>query len=147
VSLRRLAAIALLAALAGCAPSQVVSTSETRNVLAWAMQQNMKPGTAKLATLPAQLVAFPVREPVTIARLPDGRYCFLLKTWVGWKENYRGVLSCSGPLVPGEIVNSSENGSGNRPYLSLGAAGGVFEEVYIQSQRDDRTFDVFFDLN
>jgi len=78
-----------------------------------------------------------------VAMLADKRCCVLLKTRIGYKGNFEGVLLCSAPLHPGEIVHA---GAPAREYITLPGQG-VFEELYLRRRIDERRFDVYFDLN
>ncbi len=138
-----LAALAL-AWLAACASREQVSTAGVQRVLAWAAAQPVPRGGVREATLPSSLGVRAV-APAAIAHHKDGRYCVLVKTKVGWKDNFEGVLACTGAITRGEIQSYGANG---RTYTFISLPGyGVFEELYIADKRDDRTYDVYFDLN
>ena len=111
-------------------------------VVAWARQQSVASGTVASVMLPPNLAAGS-SQSVSIAQLKDGRRCFLLVTEVGWKDNFRGVLWCSGPLARAEIYTPDDN---RAPYVTLPGYG-VFEELYIAKKRSDNAYDVYFDLN
>jgi hypothetical protein len=142
---RAVAAIVLFAALAACAKPPSVSDSEMHGVLDWAMNQNVKAGTTVSVALPPGIVGIPVAKPVTISALADGRYCVLLKTQIGWKDNFEGVLSCSGPVRSAEVATPPAN-ENRSAYVSL-PANPPLDELYIRDRRDERTYDVYFDLN
>lgn len=140
----RLACCLALAAFAGCGSGRALSSGDVANILAWAQKQPVKQGTVRSVAVPAAIGIFSGRF-VQIANLGEGRYCFLAITHAGYKDNFEGVLSCTRPLAPDEIVTPPANE--NRPaYISLPGYGS-FEELYIQQRRDDRTYDVYFDLN
>jgi hypothetical protein len=133
---------------AGSARTLAVTQGDIQSVLDWATKQGVKPGMVRHARLPAGFAAFGQDNAVDIVRLKDGRTCFLLKTHIGYKDNFEGVLACTAPLLHGELVAAQ----GTYPaYVSLTACAlpgcGVFEELYIRRTRDPRTFDVAFDLN
>jgi hypothetical protein len=141
----RLAALALL--LAGCSAAPTVSSSDIAALRDWASKQNVPLGTVRSVKLPAGTFAFAKDRSVPIVHLKDGRTCFLLTTDLGYKDNFEGIVSCTQPLLPNETVPAQGTYG---PYVALTncvRACGVFEELYIRRTRDDRTYDVYFDLN
>jgi hypothetical protein len=139
-----LLAIALATAIfVGCARAPVVTPDEIRAVNDWGMKQGVRPGDVSKTTLPPGLISFGRNATLHIAHLKDGRYCFLLVTTVGYKDNFDGVLWCTLPLKPSEIVPAEKD---RASYVSLPGYG-IFEELYIRQARSDRMFDVYFDLN
>ena len=119
------------------------SRSDDQSVLSWGIKQKVPSGRTREVILPESLRKASADQRVTIAQLADGRTCILLKKKIGWKDNFDASLCCSGPLKRREIIKDA-NQSPN--YISL-PGHGVFEELYIRRTRDDRTFDVYFDLN
>jgi hypothetical protein len=124
-----------------------VSPAGAANALDWARAQGVKAGTVRSMRLPPRLIASGNGAPVSIAHLRDGRYCVLVITQIGYKDNFEGVLTCTAPLRPREIIPAA----GTYPsYVSLTSCAlpgcGVFEELYIRATRNDRTYDVGFDL-
>lgn len=136
------AGIALL--LQGCGifgsrtPQPVVDA-----VSRWVAQQPVPRGKTASLKLPPSLASASIRGGVIVAHLNDGRYCFLLFTEIGWKDNFEGTFACNAPFLPSEIVRDPNYG---RDYISINGAG-AFDELYVRKLRDDRTADVFFDLN
>ncbi len=110
---------------------------------AWAARQSVAPGHVRTLALPQGLRGWAQGGNAAIAHLKDGRTCVLVVTVVGYKDNFDGVLACTGPLAKAEIVESPDY---HRSYVSLPGYEG-FEELYVRAQRNDRTVDVFFDLN
>lgn len=140
----RLAALALL--LAACSAERAVNSSDIATLRDWAERQNVQLGTARDVTPPAGAAAAP-GTPVSIVHLRDGRTCFLLKTNVGYKDNFEGIASCTQRLLSSETIAARGKYG---PYIALTnciRACGVFEELYIRRALDDRTYDVYFDLN
>jgi hypothetical protein len=139
------AAWAALALLCACSSPERLPAGDASRVLDWAATQRVPRGSVRDAGLPFGLIASHVVMPVAIARLKDGRYCVLLKTKIGWKDNFEGVLACTGAITRNEIQSYAANG---RTYTFVSLPGyGVFEELYIAGKRDDRTYDVYFNLN
>jgi hypothetical protein len=124
-----------------------VSSSDVAALRDWASQQRVPLGTVRSVKLPAESFAFAKDRFVQIAHLNDGRTCFLLTTELGFKDNFEGIVSCTRPLLPNEMVPAQGTYG---PYIALTncvRACGVFEELYVRRARDDRTYDVYFDLN
>ncbi|HVK65754.1 MAG TPA: hypothetical protein VM694_14830 [Polyangium sp.] len=118
------------------------SAQDTR-VLAWVHAQSVAPPSTREMSLSGDLAGASADARVHVARLADGRTCILLKKSIGWKSNFEGVLLCDAPLLPAEIITASP---ASRAYVSL-TGHVVFEELYVRTQCDPRTFDVYFDLN
>ena len=111
------------------------------SVLAWLRPQEIA-STVIEVRLPPELAHLAANGTVAGLRLPDGRVCVLLKTSLGWKDNFEGVFCADGPLLPTEIVGAGTA----RAYISIGD-GYMFQELYIRRQFSDRCFAVYFDLN
>lgn len=111
------------------------------SVFEWIQGRNIVAGSTQSLGLPAPLSGASKDGKVYVARLSDGRLCVMLKTHIGYKENFKGAVRCSAPLRKNEVVLNAE-----RPYFSL-AGHGIFEELYIRKQISDHEFEVFFDLN
>ncbi len=125
-----------------------MTQSRLDKVLAWATRQNVKRGTVQSLTVPPSLVGFAAGGPPQFAHLQDGRYCLLVKTEIGYKDNFEGVLSCTRPLLRSEVIAASGTYASYISLTSCSRPGcGIFEELYIRRARDARTFDVYFDLN
>lgn len=133
----------LLAALAYPQRARIVSQHAVDRVVGWAAAQRIPRGRVHSIRLPLQLSLLSVTGYANIARLKDGRTCVLLVEGVGYKDNFEGVLSCTKSLCESEIVRS---GNYPRSYIALPGYG-EFEELYISSQRNERTYEVYFDLN
>jgi len=133
----------LFAALAYPARVRAIPQAATDRVVDWAASQSVAPGRVRSFRLPVQYAAFAINGFVSVARLKDGRTCALLIEGIGYKDNFEGVLTCSAPLRESEVVRSANY---PRSYISLPGYG-RFEELYISSKRNDRTYDVYFDLN
>lgn len=116
---------------------------EAANTLRWVLTRDVASDGAVSLKLPPDLTSASRDGLVHVAALADGRRCVLLKTKVGYKDNFDAQLLCSGPLHPEEMKSA---GAPPRQYISL-AGHGIFEELYLRRRIDDRTFEVYFDLN
>lgn len=111
------------------------------SLLQWVQARDLASGTTHTLELPPELRSASADGKVVAARLGDGRLCVLAKTRIGFKDNFEGVVRCSGPLHAEEIVEDSE-----RPYLSL-VGHGIFEELYIRERTGNTELTVYFDLH
>ncbi len=102
----------------------------------------MPPGSAREFRLPERLQQSTEQATVHALRTLDNRYCVLLKTAIGWKDNFEGALCCNKPLRTEEVLHPP----GGRPYISLEGFY-PFEELYLRKERGGGRYDVFFDLN
>jgi hypothetical protein len=112
-------------------------------VLEWVRAKGLAAGSTHDLSLPEDLAAASADARVHVARLADGRTCILLKKSIGWKNNFDGVLQCDAPLRPSEVVAAPPV---PRAYVTL-PGHALFEELYVRSRRDERGFNVYFDLN
>jgi len=92
--------------------------------------------------LPSDLASIAARGTAIGLRTADGRHFALVKTWVGWKDNFEGILCCDAPLRDHEVIGSAAE----RPYISIDNVG-AFEELYIRKCYSPVCCSVFFDLN
>jgi hypothetical protein len=97
--------------------------------------------------LPPGTIGFAPAGSVPIAHLRDGRTCFLFVTKVGYKDNFEGVASCTQPLLPKETASAHGTYGPSIALSNCIHTCGVFEELYVRHARDDRTYDVYYDLN
>ena len=111
------------------------------SVLEWLKGQPVT-STAVEFGLPFELAHLSATGSAFGLRTADGRHVALLKTSIGWKENFEGVLCADAPLRPPEIVASPKG----RAYVSIGDDP-VFQELYIRRRYGDACFAVYFDLN
>src|SRR5688500_14213800 len=117
------------------------SWDECERTLAWVKSRDLPPGTAGRVALPLRLAGLSSVGTVDAVRTADGRTCVLLKSSIGWKENFTGTLCCDSPLRPEEIIERP-----NFPaYISLVGFPG-FEELFLTEKRSDAWFRVHFDL-
>lgn len=111
------------------------------SVLEWLKGEQLSPAGTNL-TLPPGLAHLTSTGTASGLRTSDGRLCALLKTSIGWKENFEGVFCTDGPLRRSEVIGDDTG----RPYISIGDAS-LFQELYIRRRYSDRCYAVFFDLN
>jgi hypothetical protein len=119
-----------------------VSISECQAILKWAMALGLLKNGAYVVDLPACFAHKTDQGNVDVLNTAEGRYFVLLKKHVGWKSNFEGVLCCSEPLRPEEIVNDPHG----RSYVAI-SGWQPFEELYIRQNCDNRWLKVYFDLN
>lgn len=129
--------------LTACHTEGDIVKRESDDVFTWASSQRVAPGETQSLRLPERLAHASHDGFVHVAALRDGRQCTLLKKTVGYKENFEGIVACSAAVRSGEIA---AHGSPPREYLSF-PGHGLFEELYIRKRIDERTFEVYFDLN
>lgn len=144
---RLAAALAAALPFAGCSAGQTVSSSDVAALRDWAAQQRVPLGAVRSVKLPAGAFTFAKERSAQIVHLKDGRTCFLLTTELGYKDNFEGVLSCTQPVLASERIGAHDTYGPSISLTNCVSACGVFEELYVRNERDDRTFDVYFDLN
>ena len=110
-------------------------------VRAW-LQKQIVTTTASEFVLPAQLAHLSSTGSVSGVKTQDGRHCVLLKTKIGWKENFEGVLCTDQPLLPSEIISSASG----HAYISIGDVA-LFQELYLRRRHSQTCYEVYFDLN
>lgn len=108
-------------------------------LMQWATAQNVPRGEMRSLALPPEIPSADGQAVVTTTE--DGRRCVLVRTAIGYKDNFDGIFVIDAPLRAGEVIEDP-----SRPYLSL-PIGQLFEELYIRRRIDERAFEVFFDLN
>ncbi|HAA30769.1 MAG TPA: hypothetical protein DCE56_27590 [Cyanobacteria bacterium UBA8553] len=123
-----------------------ISPNECKAVLDWVMALYLPRGTAWEFQLPDHLANITAQGTVEALRTVDNRYCVLLKTYIGFKDNFEGTLYCNRPLSPNEIMGEPQDGAyicikGNYyPYYS-------FKELYVRKRHDNCRFEVYYDLH
>ena len=137
------------AAVTACAGTGAASSSDVGAVLDWATKQNIRQGTVDSRPLPKGLASLSAQEPTQIAHLQDGRICVLLKTSMFGHDysNFEGVVACTGPVLQSEIFPPKNGYPKSISLIGCKPGCGEFEQLFVRRQRDERTFDVYFDLN
>lgn len=132
----------------GCVLALLLLASGCQNkgpeLLAWAKKRDVPAGESRELRLPPELEGESENHHATVARLDARRVCVLVKTDIGFKDNFEGILFCSAPLKKGELIERAQEGS--RSYVSLEASAEL-EELYVRKTIDARTFEVYLDLN
>jgi hypothetical protein len=118
------------------------NTPDCTAVLRYAQGQGLPKGETKVLVLPEALAAGLASDRVDALRTEQDLVCVLLKTTIGYKENFEGRLCCNQPLAPEQRVTNSSG----RPYLTI-AGYYPFEELYLRKDHGAGVYDVYFDLN
>ncbi len=129
--------------MTSCSESMDASQNRALEILSWVAARKIPPGPSIQLRLPDRLARESVDGHVHVAPLPDGRLCILLKKQIGYKDNFEALLLCSDPLREEEFIEDSAH---SRTYVSLDSAG-IFEELPVRRRVDNRTTEVYFDLN
>ena len=111
-------------------------------VLHYVQGQDLPRGETKRFVLPKALETGLVSERVDVLRTVQGLVCVLLKTTIGYKENFEGRLCCNKPLSPEQMVTLPSGKS----YLTIPGYY-PFEELYLKKDHGGGIYDVYFDLN
>lgn len=118
-----------------------MAVDDCGELLGWAAQIGMRPGTVQVVQLPERWRHLAADASGTLLRTLDGRLCLLLKTHIGWKGNFDGLLCCDQPLRENEV----HIGEGARPYISISSFP-IFEELYLRESTGHGQYQVYFDL-
>ncbi len=118
---------------------------DCERVITWVRSSHSAPGTHSDLALPSQFQGFSADGKVDAVVLADGRVVLLLKTWVGWKDNWSGIIYSSSPLKPSEI--SKDYYGRPRIWISDTPQGpSILEDHFIEAKVNDRLYFVAFDL-
>lgn len=126
-------------------PMLLACRNKGPELLAWASAQDVPAGESRRLQLPPELESQSVDHRATVARPDARRICVLVKTVIGWKENFEGVLHCNAPLQPGEYVDPPAEPGGSS-YISLDGDADL-QELYVRKKLDAQSYEVYFDLN
>jgi hypothetical protein len=107
-----------------------------------ARSHDLPAGATFAIEVPPSLSGRLAQAPVEAVHLADRRLAILLKTGVGWKDNFHGFLYVRGGVLPAEVKTDA----GGRRFISLPAPP-PWEELYVLRARDDQLWEIFFDLN
>jgi|SRR5882672_1635873 len=91
-------------------------------------------------TLPRKLSYFSSNSKANVVLTPDMRVIVLVKSSVGWKENFEGWVLSSKPLLPGEVTRDAY-GRAIIIVPSLDSSDPV-----IRKKISELIYEVFFDL-
>ena len=116
----------------------ILTRPDLPGVAAWLQTQNLAVGEHEGVVLPAQFQPSTDNGTIDVVVLPSGRICFLLKTNIGWKQNYEGYVYSTEPLRQVEFYSDY-----------YGRTCILFSEhvhPVVERKIDDQTYAVFFDL-
>ncbi len=105
----------------------------------WAREQALEPGAHPRLQIPTSL-SLPRGSEVNVVRSARGDIVVLLKTHIGWKGNYEGVLYSTSPIGEGEI---SIDGFGRE---EIAVPGIDVNAPVIKNCINPQFFRVYFDL-
>ncbi len=117
-------------------------TPDCVSVLQYVKGQGIPKGESKRFVLPQSLATGLASDQVDALRTENDLICVLIKTSIGWKENFEGRLCCNKMLDPDQIVTHIPD----KPYLMI-AGYYPFEELYLHKDHGGGVYDVYFDLN
>ena len=135
-----------------------LSLDECQRVMDWVMTQYiprdsacellLPPHLAEIIPpLPDDLAEIIPQDIVEVLRTRDNRYCVLVKTYIGWKDNFEGTFYCNKPLSEDELIKIDLD----RVYIHI--KGQYYPTYYLhhlyvrKSYDDNRRFEVYFDLH
>jgi hypothetical protein len=134
-------ALLLLALAVIVPPASFVVWKNTRpnfaGLLAWAEVQPLTANQSQTLPLPGRLTRGIANGVAEVARLNDGTVVMLVKTSIGWKQNFEGYVISSRRL-PESAFYTDYYG---RRCIDVDKADAV-----IDRQLDETTFLVYFDL-
>ena len=111
-------------------------------LLKWANRLQLAVGVSRREQLPTELSDESCDGNAHVARASDGSLWVLVKSDIGWKDNFSGAVHML-PAMKAEHIYKDEHGT---TVISVDGAG-VFEELYVKRRISDRQFRVYFDLN
>lgn len=126
----------LLLLLAGA--YHVLTRPDLVGISEWLREQNLPAGEYTDVELPARFALAAHGGTVDVVVAPTGRIAFLLKTSVGWKQNYEGYVYATSPLGSGEFFDDY--------YGRACIKFTEYEHPVVECRIDDQTYEVFFDL-
>lgn len=113
---------------------------DCRAVVGWIDKERPPLGAgANDLALPKRLAKLSVDATAHVLVTDTASRCLLLKTSIGWKDNFEGDLCCEAPLPPDSA------GAGSKPIVSVGDP--PFEELYVRERMNPHWAKVYFDLN
>jgi hypothetical protein len=141
--IKRAAKYAILGGLLVCISAAifVYSGPDFRGLLAWAHQQGIPRGEGRSLDPPWYLWRGCCLGEISAARRQDDSYVLLVKTSIGWKQNYDGYVVSERPLAADELFK----GYYERDCINVN--GLDWSDPIVRRQLDDTTYEVFFDLN
>ncbi len=123
-----------------------VSLDECKKVINWVKEQNIPADTACKLQLPPHLAGIAKENVVRAMHTRDGRYCILLKTYIGYKHNFEGIFYSDSPLPESEIALSCY---GKNCIYIQGKDSWQYDfyELYVRNELADGRWEVYYNLN
>jgi hypothetical protein len=120
---------------------------DCERVISWVRSNHPAPGRYPDLHLPEEFRWLSINGGVDAVVLKDGRVILLLKTSIGWKENWRGVIYTSSPFEPCEMQNGSYGGRSEIYISDTPQGNNLLESHFIETKMNDRLYFAAFDLN
>jgi hypothetical protein len=121
-----------------CGWYYILSRPNLTGIAAWLQTQQLAPGGHDGVKLPAEFRSSAANGTVDVFVSPNGRITFLLKTSIGWKHNYTGLIYSTAPFDAADIAED---------YYGRDIIGiEFFGEPAIERKVNDQIYEVFFDL-
>ena len=123
-----------------------VSLDECQKVINWVKEQNIPSHKACQLQLPPHLAGIAKENVVQAIHTRDNRYCVLLKTYIGYKQNFEGTFYSDSPLPESEIGPSWY---GNDCIYIEGedSLKNGFFELYVRNKLADGRLEVYYNLS
>ncbi len=110
-------------------------------LLTWAKGLQLAVGPSRREQLPAALSAESCDGQAHVARASDNTIWVLVKSDIGWKDNFKGTVHVAPGIGPDHVYK--DDGT-----IVISVAGaGVFEELYVKRRTTEQQLEVYFDLN
>jgi hypothetical protein len=114
--------------------------SDAKRLLEFLGNQKLKAGSYPAFRLPVDLQDLAEGGVVDLVRMNDGRHVVLVKTSVGFKQNYSGFVCSDRPLLPSEVQKDAYG----RKVITIPGLGA--SDPVIRRKVSDTLYEVFFDL-
>lgn len=118
-----------------------ISLHQCEQISQWLSEQSLASEIMHQLTLPEQLAGKVADKKVYFFKNEKGDTFILLKTEIGWKENFVGTFFSSRKLLSTEIILNQD-----RDYLSI-ISTPLFEELFLKQELEGNRYEVYFDLN
>ena len=145
---RIIAGVVLLMLLAASAVAlnalrERVIDRDCERAAAWVRSNHPAPGSYPSLPMPAEFRWLSIHGGVDATVLKDGTVVLLLKTLIGWKDNWEGIIYSSSPLKPSETAGQADGWIQIRDTPE----DSYLVEAIIETKVNDRLYFVKFDLN
>jgi hypothetical protein len=117
------------------------SLKECQTVLDWITTQNLPLDMTHEFQLPPHLANITTNGKIQVIHKTDDRYCLLLKTYIGGKDNFEGIFYCHPPVSEKVAVIEDKT--------VIYIEGKYCPEPFFVRKRydDNYRFEVYFDLH